>query len=90
MPRWILLSAAVLLLSGCSTIQNLSNSLAKSFGETESEPKKVATVPACSQQDITGLRSLYIDSSRPYYSGGSIFIYGRDGSRCLLPLRYLR
>ncbi len=90
MPRWILLSATVLLLSGCSTIQNFSNSLAKSFGGTEREPKKVATVPACSSQDIAGLSSLYIDSSRPYYSDGSIFIYGRDGSRCLLPLRNLR
>jgi len=90
MSRWIVISAAIMLLSGCSTIQIFSDSLAKSFGGKNSEPKNIATVPACSPKDIAGLRSLYIDSSRPYYSGGSIFIYGRDGSRCLLPLRYLR
>ncbi len=91
MPNRVLLSSIIaVLLSGCSTISNFAQSLAMDTDTDAIQSQSVPTVRACSQDELLGLHSLYIDSSRPYFSGGSVIIYGRDGSRCRLSMRYLK
>jgi hypothetical protein len=67
---------------GCSSMHQI----ARDIGLID-KPARVG-LRTCKIEDINSFNSLYIDSSQDYFLNGSAIVYGRDGTRCKLRLRY--
>jgi hypothetical protein len=76
-----LLLALLLMTVGCSSMHQI----ARDIGLIDKPRSGMRT---CSVADINSFNSLYIDSSQDYFQNGAAIVYGRDGKRCKLRLRY--
>jgi hypothetical protein len=77
-----LLIVIAMTLIGCSSVQHLAMDIG-----LMKKPVRPG-IRLCRAADINSFNSLYIDSSQSYFQNGTALIYGRDGTRCKLRLRY--
>lgn len=77
-----LLLALLTMTVGCSSMHQI----ARDIGLADKSAR--AGIRACKVEDINSFNSLYIDSSQDYFQNGAAIVYGRDGTRCKLRLRY--
>lgn len=76
--------ATAITLSGCSSMQRFVNSINWSVGASSSYEE----MPMCPSSGIGSFDTFYIDTSQTYYQDGQAIVYGKDGKKCKLTLRY--
>ncbi len=71
-------------LSGCSAMQRFVSSINWSAAGNSSYEE----MPMCQSSGIGSFDTFYIDTSQTYYQDGQAIVYGKDGKKCKLTLRY--
>ena len=71
-------------LSGCSAMQRFVNS----FDWSGMGASPAQEIPGCQSNGIGSFDTFYIDTSQTYYQDGQAIVYGKDGKKCKLTLRY--
>ena len=80
----VIVVAIAMGLSGCSAMQRFANSMNWSVGGGSSYEE----MPMCPSSGIGSFDTFYIDTSQTYYQDGQAIVYGKDGKKCKLTLRY--